>query len=643
MRFSWVSLFSLMIISATISTSSFCAPTGFSFFKNNMLSVNYLFTAGSLPANLTLTRASSGTCFNSSGTLVSFAANTPRFCYDPVTLSNLGLLVEGSRMNLNDSSEDIENWPTLAAAVTPNVVTAPDGNLTGDRVYDDATTNSHNVQSTAMAPFLGQNTNFVVSFFAKPAGKTWVIMRMSNWANSRRNLWVNMSGAGSIGATTSTTSQGVKLLANGWYYIWGSTSSGAGATNPFISIGPTTNDAVFSYAGTGAAGIYLWGVQTEIGSYPTSYFKSTVAPATREADIVTMSPSGWLNTLAGTFLIKASMNIMKNGTRSLLDVNDTTASNRLRVEYNTTNDVPILDVTSGGASVATTVPGGPFTVETPTNIVMGYSAAATKAQITGGTLTSGVAASPLPALKSLRLGARFDDSNPFNGYFQSLVYYNTLKTDAEITALTVTTPTLIQHNANNAATNTVNATFTLPVTGGNLLVACMSVDFTATSLAVSDTKGNTWTQIATKGTSTNGQAACYYATNVAAGTTAVTAAASGTSVTILSIFELSNVTTLDKFGTNNGTGGTPSVATSSGLAANSTDYVMAYAMDWNSYCTWGAGAGYTVQEQADLSGGKYIAATVEQTAKTGLSGVQTATFTKSPTTNNWNAIIMAFK
>lgn len=62
-------------------------------------SYSFSFTGGSLSSGTTLTRASSGWYFDSSGVLQSAANDVARFTYNPGTLAFGGLLVEPSRTN----------------------------------------------------------------------------------------------------------------------------------------------------------------------------------------------------------------------------------------------------------------------------------------------------------------------------------------------------------------------------------------------------------------------------------------------------------------------------------------------------------------------------------------------------------------
>ncbi|MDT9298437.1 MAG: hypothetical protein P5700_26220, partial [Arthrospira platensis PCC 7345] len=80
--------------------------------------------------------------------------NKPRYTFNPETGERLGSLVEEQRTNLVSWSEDFDNatWTKTRASITPNVIVALDGNLTGDKLVEDSSTNTaHHVNRTFSA------------------------------------------------------------------------------------------------------------------------------------------------------------------------------------------------------------------------------------------------------------------------------------------------------------------------------------------------------------------------------------------------------------------------------------------------------------------------------------------------------------
>jgi hypothetical protein len=106
------------------------------------------FTAiSSLPAGISLTRATTGTYFNASGVLQTAAIDAPRFDHNPVSpFAATGLLIEEQRTNLMLQSGNLADpaWSTnsnvTSPVITANAATAPDGTTTAAQVAFSAVT-----------------------------------------------------------------------------------------------------------------------------------------------------------------------------------------------------------------------------------------------------------------------------------------------------------------------------------------------------------------------------------------------------------------------------------------------------------------------------------------------------------------------
>ena len=84
------------------------------------------FVSGTLDSRVTFTRASSATRVNASGVLEVITSGNPRFTYDPVTLSALGLLIEEQRTQLLlNSLIDGTNLSTQSVTVTAQAQLIP--------------------------------------------------------------------------------------------------------------------------------------------------------------------------------------------------------------------------------------------------------------------------------------------------------------------------------------------------------------------------------------------------------------------------------------------------------------------------------------------------------------------------------------
>lgn len=221
-----------------------------------------------LPAyNCFLSRASTARYTDSTGTIQTAAANTPRYDYDPTTHTLNGILIEPAATNLLPDSSDFTNntyWtsngtPTMAADTT-----APDGSLAVS--FSSAQTFNGRYKSVAV-------TNATVYTFSV------YFKYVSGSGNIRLGL-----GSGFIDITPSTGAvvqtsgltgtPTVTSVGNGWYRC----------VLSFTTTSTTATAIVYNRDAT-AMKTAFWGPQVELGSVATSYISTTTAAASRSADI----------------------------------------------------------------------------------------------------------------------------------------------------------------------------------------------------------------------------------------------------------------------------------------------------------------------------------------------------------------------
>ena len=137
------------------------------------------FTTASLDARVTFTRTTGAsnpaTYTNSSGVVTAATNNEPRFDYDPVALTCKGLLIEETRSNIVNYSDDFANaaWLKLNATITSNAITAPDGTNTADKLVDTVADNVHVVYRS---PTVVDGAVYTLSVYAKAAERNWLSM-----------------------------------------------------------------------------------------------------------------------------------------------------------------------------------------------------------------------------------------------------------------------------------------------------------------------------------------------------------------------------------------------------------------------------------------------------------------------------------
>lgn len=192
--------------------------------------------------------------------------------------NSLGLLVEESRTNLLTYSQDISNsiWgKTQSYYVVNNTNGAPDGGIS-QIIY-----NTGNGTLYLYRPADAGYTN--------PSG---TIYALSCYVKSDGDYFSN---AGISQASFGTINK--QYVGNGWYRHWftGSTNIVNGIVSPQIRV--QQNEYV-----------EVWGFQTEVGNFPSSYIPTTSSNVTRNSEVVglqnrsTTSPdfSGAINQYNGT-------------------------------------------------------------------------------------------------------------------------------------------------------------------------------------------------------------------------------------------------------------------------------------------------------------------------------------------------------
>ena len=228
------------------------------------------------------------------------ASGVARFEHNPITGESLGLEIEESRANLLTYSDDGSNaaWTKTNLTVSSNVIIAPDGTLTGDKLVDDTTAGvsrilRQNPTTTAVA--------HTFSVYAKAGERTWVSLGITDSGSTVRLCWFNLS-TGVVGTAQTGLTTSIQSVGNGWYRCVATIATALAGTNA-ARIYLTTADNTSSYTGDGYSGIYIWGAQLEAGAFATSYIPTVASTVTRAADAASITGtnfSNWYNASEGT-------------------------------------------------------------------------------------------------------------------------------------------------------------------------------------------------------------------------------------------------------------------------------------------------------------------------------------------------------
>ena len=278
----------------------------------------------------TFTRASTATFVGSDGLIQSAAINTPRFDHDPVTLACKGLLIEEARTNsfkyseIFNASASSNYWASISAnAVTSNQTTSPDGATTADLLTTSATAFDCFVRTTAN--WVG-STQYSYSIFLKrgPSNHRYVGLYIGAGITGATQYpyfdfdnptAVQIPSGTMVGTINSTR---VDAYPNGWYRVCVTFTTASTPVTVYGGVYISISNGALPNSSAAGLDAYIWGIQAELGSFPTSYIPTTTAALTRSADVCSITGSDfagmWQSATAATILLEADASAMTAST-----------------------------------------------------------------------------------------------------------------------------------------------------------------------------------------------------------------------------------------------------------------------------------------------------------------------------------------
>ena len=229
-----------------------------------------------LDPRITYDRTGSASFTDEFGKVVLVGGNVPRFDHDPITKECKGLLIEEERTNYVRQSLTLESeWVSgTGSFAVDNSITNPDGSVgayyhTGGELYHqdiDLSAAGTNVITVSLwvKERSGQSGNLDIEIFQQISG---TVISMGVWSfNPATEV---------ISTVPATYSDGkVVKYPNGWYRV------SAKATTASGNFSSTTRFDMQT------AEHYVWGMQIEVGEFPTSFIPTRGAISTREHDNV---------------------------------------------------------------------------------------------------------------------------------------------------------------------------------------------------------------------------------------------------------------------------------------------------------------------------------------------------------------------
>jgi len=286
----------------------------------------------SLDPRITFTRASVGTYVGRDGLIKTAGEDEARFDHDPDTLESLGLLIEEQRTNQIPASDFSSGWATSNASLATGI-SDPEGG-TNARKLVATTTNNTTACFITYNTSITTGTTYTQSVWAKAnafpvSGNAFYVLQMapSTGFDSRYQNFDLSNGTLGNGDVEGAT---IEAFPNGWYRCSiTQTSISTVSGRIAISLQNSPTDSRLQNISTGSAnndGIYIWGAQLEVGSFPTSYIPTSGAAVTRALDSASItgeSFSSWFNNDEGTLVLTADIGDLSVANQSQVSIENT--------------------------------------------------------------------------------------------------------------------------------------------------------------------------------------------------------------------------------------------------------------------------------------------------------------------------------
>ncbi len=398
-----------------------------------------------LDPRIDFTRASGGSYVDINGIIKYAGVNEARFDHDPITGESLGLLIEESRANLIQRSEEFNNsyWIKEDSFVRLAPITSPDGKQNAFKFIEslDVNSSTHVLRiSSNIIPFVS-NEFYTFSIFVKPDEIDTIQMQFGVAAFGGSNptaRFLLKSKTIIFGGGGTSISAKITEHTNGWFRIQTTlraTSTSAAGISLYLWKGEIRN-----YVGNGASGIFIWGAQLEAGSFPTSYIPTQASARTRAADnaqITGKNFSNFYNQNEGSIFCKYDR-IGLSSADTPWGLNDETNANSLRLVGGVNNnsqrrfDILFSNIPQTQLILSTTE-----TTNTLYKVAVFYKNRDSAGSYDGGSLVRGTPPF-IPVVNTLSIG-RASLSSPssiHNGHITRLTYYPKRLPDSNLQALT---------------------------------------------------------------------------------------------------------------------------------------------------------------------------------------------------------------
>ena len=386
-----------------ITTTSSFSRFRFVGLANSVFNIDNVSVTQIIDGDFTFSRGTTATRVNSQGLIEASATDVPRLDYSDGTCPSL--LLEPPRTNKIEDSEDFTDasvWNTNSGSVSlEGGYLAPDGTNTAYKV----TQGSNKAAALLFSGAGGILAADARSIFARTTSGTGQISLTSHNLNTNNQFTI--------------TEEWQRFEVNG-------TTSGAGATN-FYAVD-------FRGSSTNLTEVILWGAQSEVGDYVSSYIPTTGTAVTRSEDFCDNAGNSTIFNSGEGVLYAEIAALHDDLTFRVIGLSDDTNSNIVKFGYRTHSNAIYFEVRDGNVSQA-------FQIAYVSDITQFHKVAIKFKENDFAMWIDGSEAKTdsLGTMPSGLTMINFDGGNRganFLGKCKALLYFNRALTDAELADLT---------------------------------------------------------------------------------------------------------------------------------------------------------------------------------------------------------------
>ena len=288
-------------------------------------------------------RGTTATFVGEDGLIQESAIDVPRIDFTDDTTGHL--LLEPQSTNLITSSEDFSSWIIDGVTIQSDSSTSPDGNTKATLIKGNTNSSRHHIRKT-----LSGTVDASYSIFAKAKELRYLQIASINTTNQYVNFDLQDGLVGTVGSDFSNAK--IEKFGSGWYRL--SVTSDSRYNSFYISLvsGTNANWLESWVMSNNTDGMYIWGSQLEQLSYPTSYIPTSGSTVTRNQEICDNSGTAQdFNSEEGVLYAEIAA-LANDGTFRQLTLSDNSTSNRVSIDFTSTDNQIRSFSSSGGSTVA---------------------------------------------------------------------------------------------------------------------------------------------------------------------------------------------------------------------------------------------------------------------------------------------------